>query len=169
MICRSWVLGRQAALTVYGGEGVGCVVSGFNAVYAADDAYRLAHHGNELFDVSLRPAIASTISDAGINVKIVYDKDDVKVTAFDVNHEPKISALGFRIDYAGKSVVVSGDTTDTDGLRKHSGCADLLVSEVLHVDAVENLEPGNCDSRQSLIKVGRNLKHYWNAAIRRNG
>ena len=38
VMSRSWILGRDKPFTVYGGQEVEQVVSGFNTVYGADDA-----------------------------------------------------------------------------------------------------------------------------------
>ena len=62
---------------------------------------------------------------------VVYEKDGVKVTAFDVDHGPDIKpALGFRIDYRGRSVVNSGDTRYSENLIQFSRGADVLIHEV---------------------------------------
>src|SRR5687768_3144617 len=45
---------------------------------------------------------------------VVYDKGGVKITAFEVDHTPVKPAFGYRIDYAGRSVVLSGDTRVSD-------------------------------------------------------
>ena len=54
----------------------------------------------------------------------------VKVTAFEVDHAPVKPALGYRIDYAGRSVVLSGDTRLSENLIRHAQGVDLLVHEV---------------------------------------
>ena len=41
---------------------------------------------------------------------VVLEEDGLVVTAFLVNHRPVAPALGYRFDYLGRSVVVSGDT-----------------------------------------------------------
>ena len=61
---------------------------------------------------------------------VVYDKDGVKITAFEVDHAPVKPAFGYRIDYAGRSVVLSGDTRISENLIKHAQGVDLLIHEV---------------------------------------
>jgi len=62
---------------------------------------------------------------------IVYDQGGVKITAFTVNHADFIdSALGFRFDYAGYSVVISGDTRYSENLIKFARGTDVLIHEV---------------------------------------
>jgi ribonuclease Z len=62
---------------------------------------------------------------------IVYDDGGVKVTAFSVQHDDGNPAFGYRIDCAGRSVVLSGDTTYSDNVVKFGTGADLIVSNVV--------------------------------------
>jgi ribonuclease Z len=41
---------------------------------------------------------------------MALEKEGLKITAFEVDHTPVHPAFGYRIDYAGRSVVLSGDT-----------------------------------------------------------
>jgi ribonuclease Z len=62
---------------------------------------------------------------------VVYAKDGVKVTAFAVDHGEHIKpAYGYRIDYQGRSVVISGDTRYDENLIKAAKGADLVIHEV---------------------------------------
>lgn len=61
---------------------------------------------------------------------VVYDREGVRVTAFDVDHGEKIAALGYRVDYRGRSVVVSGDTRFSMNLIKYARGATVIVHEV---------------------------------------
>ena len=140
VISRSWILGRRTALRVYGGEAVERVVDGFNSIYALDYNYRTAHHGESLFPPDTTGADAQLILDPGPEGLIVYDENGVTVTAYTVDHSPILPALGYRVDYAGKSVAISGDTIDTEGLENMSQGADVLVSEVMNKSFVEDAE-----------------------------
>jgi ribonuclease Z len=55
----------------------------------------------------------------------------VKVTAFPVEHDDGNPAFGYRIDAAGRSVLLSGDTTYSDNVVKYGMGADLIVSNVV--------------------------------------
>ena len=62
---------------------------------------------------------------------VVFEQGGVKVTAFEVNHGPLIKpACGYRIDYNGLSVAVSGDTKFDENLIKHCTGCDVIVHEV---------------------------------------
>jgi ribonuclease Z len=65
-----------------------------------------------------------------ISEGLVYKSGGVKVTAFEVDHAPVKPAFGYRIDYAGRSVVRSGDTRVSEKLILHAQGVDLLVHEV---------------------------------------
>jgi ribonuclease Z len=82
---------------------------------------------------------ASTNSD-GLEMEVeevdegfVFEENGVKVAPFRVNHYDEYSeepSLGYRVEYDGKSVVISGDTRFCENLIKHSMDADLLIHEV---------------------------------------
>jgi ribonuclease Z len=139
-ISRSWILGRRTPLPVYGGQAVERVVDGFNRIYALDYNYRTAHHGESLFPPETTGADARLIPDPGPIGSVVYEENGVTVSAYTVDHSPILPALGYRIDYEGKSVAISGDTIDTEGLRNMSQGADVLVSEVMNKSFVEDAE-----------------------------
>ena len=139
VISRSWILGRNQPITVYGGQEIEQIVSGFNLIYAADEAYRVAHHGNEVFPTALA-ATAVPIPNPGPEGSLVFEAEGVRVLAYSVDHSPVGSALGYRIEYAGKVVAVSGDTSDTPGLRALAANADVLVAEVMNKSFIEQTE-----------------------------
>lgn len=62
---------------------------------------------------------------------IVYEQDGVKVIAFLVDHYPVVPAFGYRIEFGGHSVVLSGDTRYSENLIKNAKGTDLLVHEVV--------------------------------------
>jgi ribonuclease Z len=46
---------------------------------------------------------------------VAYEAGGVKVTAFEVDHGPqKKPTFGYRVDYGGRSVLISGDTRLND-------------------------------------------------------
>ncbi|MFC4022314.1 MBL fold metallo-hydrolase [Oceanobacillus longus] len=68
---------------------------------------------------------------------VVYENNGVEVIAFNVDHGPMKPALGYRINYNGHSVVISGDTTYSENLIKYAKDTDLLVQEVVVVKGPE--------------------------------
>jgi ribonuclease Z len=62
---------------------------------------------------------------------VVYDHAGVRVSTFEVDHGgEELPAFGYRVDYNGRSAVLSGDTTFNENLIRHAQGADLLVHEV---------------------------------------
>jgi ribonuclease Z len=62
---------------------------------------------------------------------VVLERDGLKVTAFRVDHAPVDPAVGYRFDYAGRSVLISGDTKKSANLERFADHVDLLVHEAL--------------------------------------
>jgi ribonuclease Z len=60
--------------------------------------------------------------------EVIYDRNGVTITSFPVIHVLN-GAVGFRVDYAGRSVVFSGDTKPTRTLVDASDGCDLLIHE----------------------------------------
>jgi ribonuclease Z len=60
---------------------------------------------------------------------VVCEHAGVKVTAFAVEHGIK-PAVGYRVDYDGRSVVLSGDTSCSENVIKYGANADLVIHEV---------------------------------------
>ena len=62
---------------------------------------------------------------------VVYENDGLVVTAFAVDHSPIEPAVGYRFDYGGRSVVISGDTNAVATTLEASRGADLLLHDAL--------------------------------------
>jgi len=123
----SWVQGRPAPLDVYGGAGVQSVVDGFNTAYRLDRGYRTAHHGAARLPPKLGPMRARTFEPG----EVVWQDELVTVTSFAVEHPPIEPAVGYRVDYRGRSVVISGDSNVADSLFAAAKDADLLLHDAL--------------------------------------
>jgi ribonuclease Z len=68
--------------------------------------------------------------------RVVFDESGVKVTAFTVDHGDLVKpAVGYRVDYASRSVTLSGDTKFSENLIKFAGGTDLLIHEVFAMSA----------------------------------
>ena len=65
----------------------------------------------------------------------VFSRNGVTVSAFLVDHGGVAPAFGYRIDYGGRSVVLSGDTRFSPHLIEKSVGVDLIVHEVAAVAA----------------------------------
>jgi ribonuclease Z len=123
----SWVQGRTQPLSVYGPTGVTNVVEGFNLAYRLDGRYRTAHHGRALLNPDTHQMTAVEFSPGDI----VWQDAHVTVSSFAVEHPPIEPAVGYRVDYGGRSVVISGDTNASDRLFAAAENADLLLHDAL--------------------------------------
>jgi ribonuclease Z len=113
---QTWVAGRSGPLRVFGPPGVERVVAGFEEAYALDTRYRIAHHGAELLPPEVGRMQARVIADPGAGQTVALEEGGLRVTAFAVNHAPVEPSYGYRFDYGGRSVVVSGDTVKIPAL-----------------------------------------------------
>lgn len=136
---RSYLLGRQGDLMIYGPTGTAEIVEAFNVVYGEDSDYRTLHHGEQWMPSAFHFASASEFSETETVVE-VYRRDGVVVTAFRVSHPPVEPVFGYTIEFAGHRVVISSDTLITDELRRQSRGADLLVMDVMNYELVEFIE-----------------------------
>ncbi len=82
---------------------------------------------------------------------VVYEHNGIKVTAFEVDHFPIQPAFGYRIDYASRSVVISGDTRFSEHLISYAQGVDVIVHEVIVADMIRALSPGNPDAMERVI------------------
>jgi ribonuclease Z len=137
----SWAQGRsQQKLMVFGPEGVKQVVNGYNIAYSLDSSYRVAHHGEEIMPSSAAGIVANTLSIPDPKVAVpFYNHSGLIVSVFLVDHHPVEPAVGYRFEYKGKVVVITGDTKKTEALASHAKAADLFISEALDVKLVETM------------------------------
>ena len=129
-----WIRARKTPFQVWGPEGTHDMMSHLLEAFQ--------------FDINMRRDVDEMLSPEGISVVgtdihqgEVFVMDGVKVTAFDVEHGPVKPSLGFRIDYAGRSVALSGDTCFSENLIEYVRGVDLLVHEVLAPQAFQAQSP----------------------------
>lgn len=131
---QTWVAGRPGPLRVFGPPGVRRVVAGFMEAYALDTDYRIAHHGEALLprERAAMEAVSFLLPSGRVaneGKTLVLEQGGLQVTAFAVDHDPIKPAVGYRFDYRGRSVVVSGDTVKDERLVRQARGADVLVHE----------------------------------------
>ena len=112
--------GRQVPLPVWGPLGTKEMMFHLEKAYQFDIRIR-THYPKEGVRV-----IAEEFTGG-----VVYEKNGLKIQAFLVDHGRIKPAYGFRIDFAGKSVVLSGDTRFNENVIGFSQGVDLLVHEVV--------------------------------------
>jgi ribonuclease Z len=164
MELQRWAGGsNQTPVKVIGPSGVEQVVKGFNLAYQLDDGYRVTHHGPETMPPTGAGGIAQPFElSAEINASmVVYDQDGVKITAFKVDHRPVVPAVGYRIDYKGRSVVISGDTVYSASLLEYAKGADVLFHEALNPALVQMMnDTVALSGSPSLGKITHDIPSY---------
>lgn len=115
---------RTQPMHVIGPAGTQAMMDALRTAFAADLRIREA-------DEHLPPAGAEVRVREITADGVVHDSAGVKVIAFTVDHGDAIKpAYGYRIEYAGHAVVLSGDTRPSDTLVRLATGVDLLVHEV---------------------------------------
>jgi ribonuclease Z len=114
--------GRTSPLDIYGPVGVKNLVDGLATAYRADTAMRP--------DKAIELVPHEESGDG-----VVFERNGVKVTMFKVEHGEAKEAVGYRIDYNGRSVLLSGDTKYNENVIKYGKGVDLMVHEVVAVKA----------------------------------
>jgi ribonuclease Z len=115
---------RQTPFRVIGPRGTKRLIAKLEEAYADDIRIRMA-------DEKLPPDGIATVVEEYERDGVVYEKNGVKVIAFEVDHGDVIKpAYGYRIEYAGRVAVISGDTRYNQNVVKYAMGADLLVHEV---------------------------------------
>ena len=117
---------RKGPFVVYGPVGTQGMMDGLVKAYDWDIQARIA-------DQDLKPAnIRAVVSE--FKPGVIYEQGGVKVTAIEVDHGELLKpAFGFRVDYDGRSVTISGDTRFSENLIDKGMGTDLLIHQVAAV------------------------------------
>ena len=133
LLLTGWAGGRRGVpLTVWGPVGTDAMMAHLQEAFA--------------FDIRMRRDVDEHLPAAGISVishevtadSVLFSERGVTVTAFVVDHGPVQPAFGYRIDYGGHSVVLSGDTRVSENLVRHAQGTDVLVHEVIDPQAIRD-------------------------------
>jgi len=157
----SWANGRAKALEIYGPEGVEKVVNGFIMAYELDTGYRIAHHGADTVIPEAGTPISKTISISDPNeAELFFDRNGLKVYAFEVDHSPVNPAVGYRFEYKGNVVVITGDTKKTEKLVKFCADADILFCEAISFDMLNTMISSPANLPERMIKILKDIQDY---------
>src|ERR1035437_3676186 len=119
-----WLLSsRTTGLNVFGPIGTDEMIKNLQKAFAFDIKMRI--------EDDKVPEEGRMLLVREIREGVIYEKNDVKVIAFEVDHYPVVPAFGYRIEYNGHSVVISGDTRYSENLIKFAKGTDLLIHEVV--------------------------------------
>ncbi|MEK6541942.1 MAG: MBL fold metallo-hydrolase [Pseudomonadota bacterium] len=159
-----WTQGTATSpLPVYGPYGVAALVDGFNAAYATDNGYRVAHHGPAIVPPTGAGAQAMPFATppADGSPVTVLRRDGLVVTAFRVNHGPVSPAVGYRFTYKGRSVVISGDSAATPAMAHNAADADILLHDALQPALLGHITNGLAARGQgNTAQITRDIVNY---------
>jgi ribonuclease Z len=163
---QTWVAGRKTPLPVYGPPGVEQVVDGFNEAYALDAGYRTKHHGAAMLPPDAVALEAREIPIKSGSTATVLDSGGLRITAIRVRHDPAKPAYGYRFDFVGRSVVVSGDTAPNTDLAKAAVGTDVLVHEALSPELVGILHDAmNSNGHMRSAKIMHDIPGYHTSPV----
>lgn len=168
LLLQAWAgSGRTEPVPVYGPPGVERVVEGFRRAYSLDAGYRVAHHGPRVMPPGGAGGRAQPFAtpEAGSPVSVL-EGGGLRVTAFRVDHAPVAPAVGYRFDYAGRSVVVSGDTRRSAEVERLAKGADVLVHEALAPALVARIErAARAAGRSRLAQITEDILTYHTTPV----
>ena len=135
LMLQAWMAGgRNTPLPVYGPEGTDRVVDGLMTAYGIDRGYRIAHHGPEVARPGGFGGIATDIDET-----FTFEGNGLTIRALRVDHAPIDNAFAFRLEYKGRSVVISGDLKYSKEFARFAQGADLILHEALNPAMVGKL------------------------------
>ena len=162
LMLQRWVsTANNAPLPVHGPPGVEQVVAGLRQAYAQDQHYRVAHHGQNTVPAEGFGGLAQPFQIGPAGRVVVLQSPDLEIAAFLVDHAPIHPAVGYRITYKGRSMVLSGDTRKSAAVLREAQAVDLLVHEALSEPLMAVLESGAGQAgRPQLKKIFNDILNY---------
>ncbi len=162
LLMQRWVsTGNPAPVPLYGPPGVDKVVAGFMLAYAQDQHYRVAHHGEATLPNSGFGAEAKPFAAPSEGHVVLISDADLEISAFMVDHKPVHPAVGYRITYKGRSVVLSGDTKKSAAVQREAAGVDLLLHEAMSTPMMSMLEQSaNAAGRPNVKKLMADIVDY---------
>jgi ribonuclease Z len=122
-----WIFGRDRPLAVVGPPGTESMCEHLDLAFAFDQKVR------SLDDRFAADGIELETKDA--EPSVIYDRNGVKITAFEVDHgNGIIPAYGYRVDYGPYAAAFSGDMKYDERIIEHAKGVDVLVMEVISAE-----------------------------------
>ena len=154
-----WMMGylgfalRKQSLKIWGPAGVKQLTDGLTMAYGADVKIRIEQFGgNRKPGMTLVPMV--------VKPGVVNNVNGIKITAFEVNHIEARPAVGYRIEYKGRTVVLSGDTIYSNNVIKNAMGVDLLIHQIGYA-------PPNAMKKNKLVKkiIGHHTQPHQLAQV----
>jgi ribonuclease Z len=142
-----WFLGRSKPLPIWGPQGSSSMAKHLVQAFA--------------FDIHIRESAPDPLPGKGVEIDAkeieqgeIYNDGSARVSAFQVDHGTVKPAFGYRVDSAGRSVVISGDTKFCQNLVNFAKGADCLIHTAWSADS-NNTTPSSKRSIASAEDAGR--------------
>ena len=163
LMLQRWVSNlNPQPVPVYGPPGVQDVVGGFMQAYSHDRHYRVAHHGQATLPTNGFGANVKTFELKDTQANLVFEEGDTRITAFAVSHAPVHPAVGYRIQYKDRAIVLSGDTV----VQREAQNVDVLVHEAMSSELMQVLQTGaQTAGRSKLQKLMVDILDYHSTPV----
>ena len=135
----SWLYGRQQQVEIIGPPGTERVRDGVALSFESDLAERWNTIGAEYRDADTSMGTGQDILVEDDELSVVYEQDGIVISAFRVEHPNWAHAYGYKFEYLGKMIVISGDTRYAPNLIKHAQDVDVLIHEALNVEMMQTI------------------------------
>ena len=123
LFATTWIFGRHQPLALYGPVGTNKLADALLAYFAED-----IHIRRDLTE--MQPAAGATLRVKTVREGVVYEDDDVRVTAFAVDHRPVAPAFGYRFDLlapgSGDEAGVAADRPQASSSAFRQGTASAV-------------------------------------------
>lgn len=141
LVMSRWLFDPLPALPVIGPQGTRAMLAGIAAANVATVNAPVSLPLPPPVEATVRPTELPTALDTPTEI---YRDENIRVLAIEVSHfhlppgmalDPAPRSYAFRIEAAGRVFVYSGDTGPSDNLEKLATGADVLVSEIIDLQA----------------------------------
>jgi len=150
LLLRAWQGGLRTPVDTYGPAPLEAMTRSYMQFMDYDIQVRIKDENRIPFAPLVR---AHNIAAEGV----IYQDENLKVTAAEVPHGAAKPAYAFRFDTADRSIVFSGDTSKSANLVKLATGADVLVHEVMNLDGVDAIvnasAPGSAELKRHIIEA----------------
>jgi ribonuclease Z len=119
-----WLSRRNRPWAVFGPSGTVGMMNALKLAFGADIQARVEETGG------LLSRVGADVNARDIEPGVVYERDGLRVTAIRVDHGAIAPAYGYRIDFSGRSVVLSGDTRVSPALIEAAAGTQLIIHEL---------------------------------------
>jgi ribonuclease BN (tRNA processing enzyme) len=149
LLLRAWLSGLKTPVDTYGPSPIKEMTDDYLKYMQWDIQIRIKEEGR----TQLRELIRAHPI---LNEGLIYQDDNVSVSAVEVPHGSAKPSYAFRFDTPQSSVVFSGDTSYSTSLINLAKGADILIHEVVNLDAiasvVNEIDEGNPQLYQHIVE-----------------